>query len=39
LRDAKDKDEIKKKIKSFEDRKEKLSSHIVDEKKKLDEEK
>jgi len=38
LKDANDKDEINSRIKTLEEQKEKLNSHIVDEKKKLDEE-
>ncbi len=38
-KDAKDKEEVNRRIKTLEELKEKLSSHIVDEKKNLDEEK
>ena len=39
LKDAEDKDKIKNRIKTLEELQEKLNTHIVDEKKKLDEEK
>ena len=39
LKDAEDKEGIKKRIKTFEEQKEKIDSSIVDDKKKLDEEK